>query len=123
MKSKSNDELAAILESQQVDRTALNEAAYRLRRIELDQLLVATGTVEAIHASPVIDRKTASKLEGLILSSAINTYKPPSSRLVSLADRILKGEPYSHEDVVALAALVVVRNEAHDARTVASEDG
>jgi len=111
MKSKSNEELAQFLESPQVDRTALDEAAYRLRRIELDQLLVATSTVEAINNSPILDRATAHKVESIILAGPSSAYKKSRSRLASLAHRVLSGDGYTRENVLELAATVLTQEQ------------
>ncbi len=114
MNKLSNEELADLLESSQVDPTSLKEAATRLRRIELDQLLASTETVDAVYRSTLIDRHIAELIEPLILAPALK--RQSSGRMSSLAARIMNGEDYIHADVLSLAASVMSQDETQGQR-------
>lgn len=111
MKTKTHDELASILEQPQVDSVAIREAARRLRRIDLDQLMIAAETVAAIHASPLIDANSAQFAEKLVLATPINYRVVSEGRISSLATRVLNGCSYTHLDVLSLASLLVSKDE------------
>ena len=105
---KTNDELALLIESNQVDGVTLREAVRRLRRIDLDQLLFATQVVEAIHGCPLIDRDNAQTVEKLVLAAAMG-HRRSTMRIDSIANSIMNGETYTHNDVLSLASLVLTK--------------
>lgn len=114
MSSLTNEELADLLDVPQVEPSVLHEAATRLRRIELEQLLASAETVGAIYSSTLIDRRTAELIEPLILQPALK--RQSSSKMSSLASRIMNGEDYVHADVLSLAASVMSQDETQGQR-------
>ena len=104
-----HDELALLIERNQVDGVTLREAAKRLRRIDLDQLLFATQIVEAVHGCPLIDRDTAKTVEKLVLAAAMGGQRS-TMRIGSIASSIMDGEEYTHNDVLSLASLVLSKS-------------
>jgi hypothetical protein len=109
MRQRTDEELAALLETNQVDRSILNMVAERLRRIGVEQLLTSIQVVEAINSSPLVDRRVAETIEPLVLAPQLR--KQSSARMSSLAGRILAGADYTHGDVLSLAASVMSQDE------------
>ena len=109
VRTLSDDQLADKLCQHQVDRTVLDEAARRLRGQELRELTAKNTIIEAIHQSPLIDKKNSETAERIIL--AVTPVKKSSARLSSLASKILHGHAYTDEDVRSLAASVLSQDE------------
>lgn len=101
----SNEQLAQQLEAVQVDGVLLLEASRRLKSIDLQHALTAVDITAAVNASPLIDARTSEVVQQIIMS--VPRSRKTSKRLGTLAGRILDGRPYSHEDVLSLAASVL----------------
>ena len=113
MRSLTNAELADKLESNQVDATAMAEAARRLREYDLHHLLTVADMAAAVHQSPLIDAKTSAVVEKTMM--AVPMSKRSALRLPSLAGKILGSGSYDHADVMSLAAFVVsISDDAND---------
>jgi hypothetical protein len=88
------------------------EAARRLREFDFRHLTTAAGMVEAIHADPAIPEDASRRAELVIMSVPLN--RRGYSTAKALADRILKGQPYTTYDVATLASHVVTLEDMRD---------
>lgn len=105
MRSLDNQQLADKLEENQIDGTAIAEAARRLRAIDLQHLLTVAEMAAAVHQSPLIDTKTSQVVEKTIMAVPLSQRSP--MRIPSMAGKILSGGRYDHQDVLSLAAFVI----------------
>ena len=101
----SNEQLAQQLDAVQVDGVILVEASRRLKSVALQHALTAVDITAAVHASPLVDARTSEVIEQIVMSVPMS--RKTSKRLGTLAGRILDGRPYTHEDVLSLAASVL----------------
>ena len=104
-----DEELACKLEEFQVDRVILDEAARRIRECELRTLIHTNEMVSAVRRSPLIDDRRTDIVEQLLM--AVPSRRVSSTRLSSLASRILRGAEYTDEEVKSLAASVMSQDE------------
>jgi len=109
MRHISDDDLAKLLERQQVDRTVLIEAARRIRACDVQALLDKHDIIETIASCGLFTAGQTSAVEQLILNA--KSPRRSSARMSSLAGRILNGEPYTSSDVHSLAASVLSQDQ------------
>lgn len=108
----SDEELARRLESNQIDRTDLNEAARRVRNCDLRQLLHTNSIVEAIGASPLVSDRTAGLIEQVIMTVRSDSRRrQSSSKMSTLASKIWRTGEATKEELRSLAASVMSQDE------------
>jgi len=112
VQSLSNEKLAQELERVNGERwlqELLLEVAHRLRQSDVQGLLFATEAVDAITKSPMVSKETAELVETLIMAPVLK--RQSSSKLSTIAGRILNGADYTHGEVISLAACVMSQDE------------
>lgn len=102
-RSLSDDQLAEKLEQWPCDPEVCQEAARRIREIDLVVMLAVAEAASAVAANPLLDLHHRDIAQLSVLG--VLPLHQSGQRIASAARRILAGEKYDHRDVLTIATV------------------